>query len=198
MVRALVPIGTFVVALVLCGALSDPFLPGEVAFSTIEREHFDALAVTPTRGAPSPLPLVLRVHVLGDAADVDLTHAFGWLAKHANIVVIEDARGAPLFLTTRDLAATSGRGTLGATIPTGMAVEYIDPRIADCVVVHEVLHFVGLKHVDARSNIMYPHCSKDFLEKAKLEPAQRAQVDSVRSLRATMATGMREWAARGA
>ncbi|HUR67711.1 MAG TPA: hypothetical protein VM370_00565 [Candidatus Thermoplasmatota archaeon] len=185
-------------ALFACGALGDPFLPHEVPFESVEREHFDALGVVreTAPSAPASGPLTLRVHVVGDAADSDIDEAAAWLAEHAGIRLVRDPDGAPLFLTLGDLAATSGRGTLGATVPEGMAAEVQDPRVGPCVVAHEVLHFVGLKHVKDKRNIMYAHCSKDFLERASFEGWQREAVDKVTAIRATTPGGVELWASR--
>jgi hypothetical protein len=185
-----------VALIVTCGGLGDPYLPSEIAFSAVEREHFQALAVLHERQAPSDAPLELRLRIVGDARDADVAKAFAWLEKHANIRVTEDANGAPLFLTQGDLAATSGRGTLGATVPKGMAVEMRDDRIAPCVLAHEILHFAGLKHVDDRRNIMYPHCSRDFLDHAQLEDWQRDQLSRLDAIRATTPSGVHVWAER--
>jgi len=196
-VRAL--LGVMVLGtLLVCGALGDPYLPSEVPFSAVERLHFNALAVLTERGSAdaSSAPLVVRLNVIGDASDGDVEEAFRWLREHANIVVVHDPNGAPLYLTAGDLAATSGRGTLGATVPKGMAVEMRDPRVWPCVVAHEVLHFVGLKHVDDRSNIMYPHCSRDFLQKAQIDDGQLAQLAAVKAIRATTPSGVQTWASR--
>lgn len=194
--RALHAVGLLAVLLV-CGALGDPYLPSEVAFSTIERQEFDALGVVHEREAPSEAPLTVRVNVIGDAADADLAEAFAWLKEHANILAVRDARGAPLYLTSGDLAATSGRGTLGATVPEGMAVEMRDPRVSPCVIAHEMLHFVGLKHVQDKSNIMYPHCSKDFLDDAVITDKQLDQLSTLDTIRATTTSGVVVWASRG-
>ena len=182
--------------LLTCGALGDPFLPTEVPFSSVEREHFDAVGVVLERDAPSPRPLVVHVHIVGDATEADLGQAFAWLRTEANVHVEERADGAPLFLTAGDLAATSGRGTLGATVPEGMAIEMRDPRIAPCVVAHEVLHFVGLKHVDDKDNIMYPHCSRDFLERATIDDWQLDHLATLREIVATTPSGVHVWAER--
>ena len=182
--------------LLVCGALGDPYLAGEVPFSAVERSHFDALAVLHEREAPSDATLTVRVHIVGDAQDGDVTEAFEWLRVNANIVVVRDPNGVPLFLTRGDLAATSGRGTLGATVPEGMAVELRDPRIAPCVIAHELLHFVGLKHVSAKNNIMYPHCSRDFLQEAEITDAQLAQLSTLDVIRATTPSGVQVWASR--
>lgn len=190
------PLAGFLAALVTCGALGDPYLPSEVAFSTIERSHFDAVAVLHERKAASDAPLAVRVHIVGDATDADVSEAFAWLAQNANIVVERDANGVPLYLTGGDLAATSGRGTLGATVPEGMAIEVRDPRISPCVIAHEVLHFVGLKHVKDRTNIMYPHCSKDFLRTATLSHPQLDQLATLDAIRATTPAGVHLWAER--
>lgn len=194
--RAPVVVGILAFALLLSGELGSPVLQGQVAFSTVERENFDALAVSTQRAAPSDQPLVVRVNVLGDAASADLATPFAWLEDHANIVVERDPNGAPLYLTSADLAATSGRSTLGATVPTGMAVEVAVQDVAECVVAHELLHFVGLKHVNDRSNIMYPHCYAGFLERARLTDAQLDQLASVREITATTPHGVIVWASR--
>lgn len=188
--------GVLLATLVVCGALGDPYLPTEVPFSAVERSHFDALAVLHERDAASQDPLVVRVAIVGDAADADVAEAFAWLAENANVVVERDPNGAPLFLTEGDLAATSGRGTLGATVREGMAVEVRDPRIAPCVIAHELLHFVGLKHVSDRTNIMYRHCSKDFLESATITDEQLEQLATLDAIRATTPSGVQVWASR--
>jgi hypothetical protein len=185
------------VALPLCGALGDPFLPDEVPFVEVERQHFDAVGVVLERAEDNDAPLVVRLNVVGDGADADLERAFAWLREHAGIEVVRAADGAPLFLTYGDLAATSGRGTLGATVPEGMAAEVRDMRIGSCVVAHEILHFVGLKHVKDRHNIMYPHCSRDFLDRATLEEWQRDHLSTLDVIRATTPGGVKTWAQRG-
>lgn len=182
--------------LLVCGALGDPYLPTEVPFSAVERSHFDALAVLHEREAPTDAPLTVRVHIVGDAPDADVAEAFAWLREHANVIVVRDENGVPLFLTRGDLAATSGRGTLGATVPEGMAVEVRDPRIAPCVIAHEVLHFVGLKHVQDKENIMYPHCSRDFLDSAEINAKQLGQLATLDVIRATTPSGVQVWASR--
>jgi hypothetical protein len=182
--------------LLTCGALGDPFLPHEVPFESIEREHFDAVGVVHERGEASETALILRLNIVGDAGDASIAEAAAWLREHANVVLVLDAEGAPLYLTNGDLAATSGRGTLGATVPEGMAVEMDDERVSPCVVAHEVLHFVGLKHVKARDNIMYAHCSKDFLREATIEPWQVERVAQLEAIRATTPSGVLTWAHR--
>lgn len=185
-----------VIGLLWGGSLADPSLSSEIPFSAVEREHFDAVGVVVERERAATGPLHVRVHIVGDAADADTEQAFEWLRENANIIVTRSADGAPLFLTEGDLSATSGRGTLGATVPEGMAVEVRDPRVSPCVVAHEVLHFVGLKHVKERTNIMYPHCSRDFLDSATFTQAQYEQVASVRAIRATTPGGVELWATR--
>lgn len=184
------------VALPMCGALSDPFLADEIPFASVEREHFQALGVVHERGDGADAPLLVRVNIVGDATDADVENAFAWLRDRAGIVVVEDPAGVPLFLTRGDLAATSGRGTLGATVPQGMAAEVRDPRIGACVVTHEMLHFVGLKHVDDKDNIMYPHCSRDLLDRATLDDWQLAQLAGLDGIRATTPSGVHMWASR--
>lgn len=196
MLRSLGFLAALLATLVLSGALGEPYLRNEVPFSALERDHFDALGVSTARGPPSDAPLVLRVHVMGDAADADLSRPVAWLKEHANVVLVQDTRGAPLFLTRGDLSATSGRSTLGATVPTGMAAEVGKPEVGDCVVTHEALHLLGLKHVKDADNIMYPHCSATLLDRAELSSAQRAQLDGIRTLQATMGSSIVTWAER--
>ena len=181
---------------VLCGSLGQPFHRDEVPFESVEREHFDAIAVVRERGPADDAPLVVRVNVLGDGADADLSLAEEWLRENANVVLQRDPRGAPLFLTHGDLSATSGRSTLGATVAEGMAVEATNPRLTSCVVAHEVLHFVGLPHVKDERNIMHPQCTATRLANAGLTDAQRDRIDGVESIRATTPRGVVEWASR--
>jgi hypothetical protein len=194
--RAAWSVALLVPILILCGDLGAPYPHGQVSFEKVQHEHFDALAVASERGAPSKAPLVVRVQRLGDAADADLTVPLAWLRDHANVLVVDDPRGAPLFLTRGDLAATSGRATLGATLDEGMAVEVGKRDVGACVLVHEMLHFVGLGHVDDARNIMYRHCTADMLGKARLEPWQREQLDGLSLLRATTPRGVLTWASR--
>lgn len=188
--------GLLVPILLLCGDLGAPYPQGQVAFDAVKHDHFDALAVDADRGARSPDPLVVRVHRLGDAADADLSVPLAWLLEHANVQVVDDPRGVPLFLTRGDLAATSGRATLGATLPSGMAVEVAREDVGGCVLAHEMLHFLGLGHVDDARNIMYRHCSGDMLERARLDPGQRARLDTLSVLRALTPRGVETWASR--
>jgi hypothetical protein len=184
-------------ALLMAGALGAPFHRDEVPFEGVQRDHFDAIAVSPDKGPASPAPIDLRVHVLGDGADADLSTAFGWLARHANVHVTEATDGAPLFLTRGDLSATSGRATLGATISSGVAAEVGDARVGSCVVAHEILHLLGLGHVDDPNNIMYPHCSATMLDHATLEPWQLARLESLKDIQATTPRGVETWVSRG-
>lgn len=186
----------FVAVVILSGSLGQPFHRDEVPFEAVEREHFDAIAVVRDRGAPEDAPLVVRVSLLGDAADADLSLAEAWLLEHANVVLVRDPRGAPLFLTHGDLSATSGRSTLGATVAEGMAVEATNPKLTNCVVAHEILHFVGLSHVKDERNIMHPQCTTTRLAHAGLTEEQRAKVDGVETIRATTPRGVVVWASR--
>lgn len=189
--------GFVLLAILTAGALGAPFHRDEVPFESVERDHFDAIAVDAQRGAPVAGPLTLRVHVVGDGADADLSAAWAWLAKNADVRIVEDANGAPLFLTRGDLAATSGRATLGATVSIGIAAEVGDARVGPCVVAHETLHLLGLGHVDDPSNIMYPHCLPGMLGKAHLDAGQLAQLHALRALDATTPTGVQAWLSRG-
>lgn len=182
--------------ILLSGDLGDPWPQDQIAFRQVQNLHFDAFAVNPVEGATSGAPLVVRVKLLGDGADADLREPFAWLLEHANVRVVPSDQGAPLFLTRGDLAATSGRATLGATVDTGMAVEVRRQDVGACVATHELLHFLGLGHVDDPDNIMYRHCSGDMLERATLEPWQKARLDAVSLIRATTPRGVETWAVR--
>lgn len=196
--RAAWALAWLVPLVLVCGDLGAPFSGGEVAFESVEHAHFDAFAVVADRDGGAAVPLVVRVQLLGDGADADLGVAYAWLLEHANVRVVPDASGVPLYLTLGDLAATSGRSTLGATLPTGMAVEMRDPPVGACVLVHEVLHFLGLGHVKDPRNIMYPHCSRDMLDKAHLTEGQRERLDALDGIRATTPRGVQQWAYRDA
>lgn len=189
-------LGLLLLLILLSGSLGQPFHRDEVPFESVEREHFDAIAVLRDRGAASPAPLVVRVSLLGDAADVDLSLAEAWLLEHAGIALVKDPRGAPLFLTHGDLSATSGRSTLGATVAEGMAVEATNAKLTSCVVAHEVLHFVGLSHLKDEGNMMHPQCTTTRLANAGLTEEQRDRVARVESIRATTPRGVVEWASR--
>ena len=189
-------LAAFLAALALSGSLGAPFHADEVSFDAVRR-GFDAIAVVRENAdAPSLLPLTLRVHPQGDAANADLGVAKAWLLANANVVLVEDARGAPLYLTRLDLSATSGRATLGATIDAGMSAEVSNDRIGQCVVAHEVLHFLGLKHRDDTRNIMHPQCTKDRLAGARLDADQKRQLDLLRDVVATTPRGVQTWASR--
>lgn len=189
-------LGLLIPLVLLCGDLGAPYPAGEVAFDVVRRDHFDALAVDADRGAPSQSPLLVRVHVVGDAKDADIGVASAWLLEHANVKLVPDENGVPLYLTRGDLAATSGKATLGATLPNGMAVEVADPDVGACVLAHEMLHFLGLGHVHSERNIMYRHCTGSMLRHAQLDDAQRARLDAVESIRALTPRGMETWASR--
>lgn len=179
------------------GSLGDPFPPDVVAFDAVAREHFDAMTVS--RGiTDSPLlgVLVVRVRLMGDGADADTSRASTWLLETARIRLEASAEGAPLYLTREDLAATSGRATLGATLPRGMAVEVGNAGVAPCVLAHEVLHLVGLKHVPDRRNIMQPHCSGGFLDRAHFDEDQYGAVARVERISALTPRGVETWANR--
>lgn len=189
-------LGWLIPMLLLSGALGAPYLRGEIPFESVEREYFDAFAVSRQTGAASEAPLVLRVNVVGDAADADFSRAAAWLRDNANVELVEDPRGAPLFLTDGDLAATSGRRTLGATVRAGMAVEVSNEALGSCVLAHEALHFLGLKHVDDPRNIMFAHCSKSQLDHAVIEDWQLTKLAEIEKIQATTPRGVHTWALR--
>lgn len=184
-------------ALFMAGALGAPYPKDEVAFEVVERQNFDALAVHDVTGAPSTELLTLHLHFLGDGADADLSPAFAWLRAKANVIVVRDEQGAPFYLTTGDLSATSGRATLGATLPTGMAIEMSNAAVGQCVAAHEILHFLGLGHVEDPTNIMAPHCTRDMLATAHLEFWQKEKIDSLDAIKATTTHGVETWVTRG-
>jgi hypothetical protein len=184
--------------LLLSGSLGAPYLRDVLPFDKVEREDFTAIAVARQPGGDPNAPLDLHLHLEGDGADANLSAPFAWLRQHARIVVVPDARGAPLYLTRLDLSGPSGRATLGATVDRGMSAEVFDPSVDDCVVAHEILHFVGLGHVADPSNIMYPQCSRGHLERATLDAGQLAQIDALGAIYATTPSGVQLWATRGA
>lgn len=191
-------IGLALLVVALSGSLGAPFQRDEVPFESVQRENFDAFAVVRERGDASDAPLRVRVKLLGDGRDVDLTQAEAWLRENANVVLVRDPAGAPLYLTLGDLAATSGRATLGATVKEGMAVEASNVPLANCVAAHEVLHFLGLKHVDDARNLMHPQCTRARLGYARLTTAQQDDLASVESIEATTPRGIQMWATRSA
>lgn len=194
--RSVGAVAAFLAAIILCGSLGAPFHPDEVSFDSVRR-GFDALAVVRDKAdAPSLLPITLRVHAIGDGADADLSVAKEWLLANANVVLVEDANGAPLYLTRLDLSATSGRATLGATIDAGMSAEVSNPRIGPCVVTHEILHFLGLKHREDTRNIMHPQCTKDRLAGSHLDADQKQQLALLKDVVATTPRGVQTWASR--
>lgn len=178
------------------GGLGAPFAPDEVPFEAVRREHFDALTVEHVSGDLHKDPLVLRVQLIGDPGDSALVKTRAWLLEHVNVAVVESPNGAPLFLTSQDLSATSGRATLGATLRTGMAVEVANPDVAPCVLTHEILHFLGLHHVEDRHNIMSPHCTPKMLESATISPWQVEHVGRLEQIRAATPRGPVVWASR--
>lgn len=181
----------------MAGALGAPFPKDEVPFDVVQRQNFDAFAVHDDHAAASQAPIVVHARFMGDAADMDLTDAYAWLRANANVVVVPDEHGAPFYLTSGDLSATSGRATLGATLPSGMAIEMANPQTGQCVAAHEMLHFLGLGHVDDADNIMFPHCTPSMLVHAHLEPWQKAKLDTLTTIKATTPRGVETWVTRG-
>lgn len=189
-------LAAFFAALILCGSLGTPFRADEVPFDSVRRS-FDAFAVVRDKAdAPSAAPITLRVHPIGDAADADLSVAAAWLLENANVVLVKDPKGAPLYLTRLDLSATSGRATLGATIDSGMSAEMGNDRVGQCVVAHEALHFLGLRHRDDTRNIMHPQCTKDRLAGSHLDADQKRQLALLKAVVATTPRGVLTWASR--
>lgn len=178
------------------GGLGAPFDHDEIPFEAIQRAHFDALSVQHGHGAPHETPLLVRLNLLGDSDDASVAKAFAWLEEHANVVVEVDRAGGPLYLTASDLSATSGRATLGATLRTGMAAEVRNPNVAPCVIAHEILHFLGLKHVEDSGNIMHGNCGANKLDHATMSPEQRHAIDSLGEIRAVTPRGTQVWAER--
>lgn len=200
MPRALATVGLLVgvslLSVILTGGLGDPPPGGFVRFDDIRRDEFTAVAVQRSYAEPSPEPLVVRIHLVGDAADADWTAARAWLARNANVRIAQDARGAPLYLTEENLIATSGPSALGATVRSGMVVEMRDPGISPCVLAHEVLHFLGLHHVEDPDNLMYSRCAAGKLASATLDDDQRDELARLSSITAVTPAGLVTWAAR--
>ena len=139
--------------------------------------------------------LEVRVNLTGDAADADISEAIDWLADKANVKVVPDSSGVPLYLTYKDLVATSGSSALGATVRSGMVVEV--GRSLQCVVAHELLHFLGLHHIGDEKNIMYARCSFGKLRHADLSEEQRSEIDRLGAIYAMMpGRGIVTWAVR--
>ena len=184
------------VAIPLCGSLGDPTPGGFVRFDDIRRDTFTALTVQRQLGAPSDATLVVRLNVVGDAADADFSSAASWLARELNVRIVRDPAGAPLYLTYDNLIATSGPAALGATVRSGMAVEMGDDRLAPCVLAHEVLHFLGLPHVPDPRNLMHARCGPNKLDGAHLDDAQRDHVARLQSITAVTPAGVVTWASR--
>lgn len=185
-----------IASVVLTGGLGDPPPGGFVRFDDIRREEFSALAVQRSYGEPDARPLVVRVDVIGDASDADWTRAAQWLSTRANVRLVDDARGAPLYLTRENLIATSGPSALGATVRSGMVVEMRDPDVSPCVLAHEVLHFLGLHHVDDPKNLMYSRCASGKLATATLDADQRDELARLSTITAVTPAGLVTWAAR--
>ena len=182
--------------IVLAGSVGDPTPGGFVRFDDIRREAFTAVAVQRHHGDPTLRALEVRVRIIGDAPGTDYAEAASWLAKEANVLLVPSATGVPLYFTERNLIATSGAGAIGATVRSGMAVETIDERLAPCVTAHEVLHFLGLGHVDDPKNLMHARCSPGKLAHAKLDPEQKEAIDRLTSVTAVTPAGVQTWALR--
>ena len=95
-----------------------------------------------------------------------------------------------------DLATQRGPEALGATIPRGIAIETRRPELVPCVFAHEVLHFLGIHHVDEQDDLMHPRCQEDKPEAATLSDAARDEIDRLESIRAITLGGTRTWAER--
>lgn len=178
------------------GSLGDPTPGGFIRFDDIRRASFSALAVQRHHDGPEGGVLAVRVNVMGDAENADISEASDWLERELGVRIVRDPRGVPLYLTNHNLIAVSGAGAIGATVRSGMAVEMLDARLAPCVVAHEVLHFLGLHHVSDKANIMYARCSAGKLSEAALEDWQREHVASLKSVVAVTPGGIVTWAVR--
>lgn len=189
-------LGACLLSVVLTGGLGDPPPGGFVRFDDIRRENFSALAVQRSYEEASGKPLVVRLNVIGDAADADWSVAREWLAGNANVRIRVDDAGAPLYLTRDNLIATSGPSALGATVRSGMVVEMRDRDVSPCVLAHEVLHFLGLHHVDEAKNLMYARCAPGKLSTASLNADQKSELARLEAITAVTPLGLVTWASR--
>lgn len=180
----------------LSGSVGDPTPRGFIRFDDVRREAFSAVAVQRTYGASTEATLVVRIDLMGDGRDESYAKAAEWLLANANVRLVEDPRGAPFFLTNYNLVATSGPGAIGATVRSGMVIETRDPSLTPCVAAHEVLHFLGLHHVEDPRNLMFPKCQRDKLDDATLTDAQLAELRTLRSVTAMTPLGLVTWASR--
>ncbi len=184
-------------SIILGGSLHGGSDPGVVRFDVIRQIHFDAHRVDIEQGAPSSGTLFVYVKPVGDAAGTaDFARAEAFLFDHLNVRIVWSPAGIPVYLTELDLAAKSGRATLGATVSNGIAMEVRDLDIANCVFAHEIGHILGLKHVQDPEAIMSEHCTRGKLAEATVSPAEAFQLSGIHRLIAESDSGVLTWASR--
>lgn len=165
-----------------------------VAFDDVAAAHFTALAVDRSEGGVSERPILVRLRVVGQAPD--LADAEAWLAENAGVLVARSDAGAPVVFVEGDLATKRGAEALGATVPRGIAIETRQADLVPCVFAHEVLHFLGLHHVDDEADLMHPRCEADKPERATLSADAQDELRRVESIHAITLTGRVAWAER--
>lgn len=138
--------------------------------------------------------LALHVRVLGDAREHDTAPARAWLRERAGIQLTESERGLPVYLTQRDLIGPSGHATVGASAWDGIAIE-VDATDANCVLVHEILHYVGLPHVEDPGNVMFETGAFPS-ECGELDANQVASISRLARVEAVTPRGVETWVER--
>lgn len=175
------------------GSLSADGSP-TVAFDDIASREFDALAVDRNEGPPSDRALVVRVDLRGPVPDLRAPEA--WLEENGGIRVVHDPDGVPVVFVDADLTTERGAEALGAAIPRGIAIEVRDPALVPCVYAHELLHFLGLHHVDDPDDLMFARCGADKPDGATLGRESLDELGRLRSIEALSLTGRDVWAER--
>ncbi|HLE98232.1 MAG TPA: matrixin family metalloprotease [Candidatus Thermoplasmatota archaeon] len=163
-----------------------------VAFDDIEARYFHAITVDRERGETSTRPLIVRLAMSGPIPDTG--EAERWLRDHANVLIVRSPDGAPVVFTDQDLATDRGNAAVGATVPRGVAIETRDASLLPCVFAHEILHLLGLHHVEDEGDIMAARCDEDKPGDAAF--ADKEKLDRLRSVRAFTLTGRVTWAER--
>lgn len=165
-----------------------------ISFDEISSREFRALAVDRTHSAPSDRPVLVRVDLRGAVPDVRAPEA--WLEEHAGIRIVHDPDGVPVVFVDADLTTDRGAAALGATIPRGIAIEVRDESLVPCVYAHELLHFLGLHHVEDPEDLMFARCDAGKPDRATLSPEALDELGRLDRIEALSLTGRDVWAER--
>lgn len=189
---------TVLLVIVTVAALTATIAPetsGFVSFAEIQGGFVAWRTVVP--GPPETGPLFVRIHPFGDGSDYDLSRAAAYLAREVDVRLVTAPDGAPLYLTGKNLIGPSGPAALGATVPAGMAAETGFPDLADCVIAHEIAHFLGLRHSGNPAALMYPRCAPGKLATATLSLEEKETIQRIASIRGRLPNGVAvDWAHR--